>query len=143
MIMCYITLDLIPIATLSSTCIILEQSFFRSKYRKPSNHATSGVNSSELGGRIGPKGIPAGEDNWVYLTLKFHKRPLNITPTVAGHQVRLPPLSLSLQNSTFYFKLNFQFCSKNLVHFKFLLSSFLLNLNHSFGIWPDAQIQLC
>ena len=74
---------------------------------------------------------------------KFHKRPLNITPTVAGHQVRLPPLSLSLQNSTFYFKLNFQFCSKNLVHFKCSLSSFLLNLNHSFGLWPDAQIQIC
>ena len=87
MIMCYITLDLIPIATLSYSYIILGQSFFRSKYRKPSNHTTSGANNSELGSRIGPKGIPACEDYWVYMPIKFGKCPLNITSM--GGDIRL------------------------------------------------------
>ena len=51
---------------------------------KTSNHPTSGVNSSGLGGRIGPKRIPAWELHWVYLTLKFGKRPLIITSMGGG-----------------------------------------------------------
>ena len=47
--------------------------------KKTSNHPTSGVNSSGLGGRIGPKDIPAWENHWLYLTLKFGKQPLNVT----------------------------------------------------------------
>ena len=54
------------------------------------------------------------------------------------------PIILQIRNRTFIcFKLKFHFCSKYLVHFKCSLSSLLLNLNHSFRLWLDAQIQLC
>ena len=55
----YITLALIPVATLTWPYIILKQSIFHSKNRKPSNHTFSGANNSELGGWISPKGTPA------------------------------------------------------------------------------------
>ena len=54
---------------------------------------TSGANSSGLGGQNGPKGIPACEDHWVYMPLKFGKRPLNITSMGEGGQDLLGGIS--------------------------------------------------
>ena len=71
-----ITPDLKTIATINQPYIAFKQSVFHSKCRKPSNHPISGVKSSGLGGRIGPKAIPAWEDHWVYMSLKFGKRRL-------------------------------------------------------------------